>query len=100
MAYSADDTLSQDPVFQGRVRMATVHAAVAIVNEAATARQNVDRKRHILAVAVLNNPSGMVSAFTQAAIEANALVSASTDAQLDVAIASIWNGMAGVSVTD
>jgi len=80
--------------------MATVKAAVAIVNEASTPKPNIDRKRHDLAVQVLNNPTFENNAFTQAAIEAGSLVSASTDPQLDTAIASIWNGIAGVSVTD
>src|SRR5262245_31843873 len=100
MAYTADDTLSQDATFQGRIRMASVKAAVAIVNEAASPKSNVDRKRHDLAVRVLNSPSAMVTSFTQAAIEAGALVSGSTDTQLDTAIASVWNGIAGVASTD
>jgi hypothetical protein len=100
MSYTADDTLSQDATFRGRIRMSMVKAAVAIASEARTVRNLVDQKRNKLAVAILNGPSTFMDQFTHSAIEANALVAASTDANIDTAISSVWNGIAGVTPQD
>jgi hypothetical protein len=100
MAYSADWTLSQTNAFQNQVQMAAIKAAIAIVNEAATVHNTVDLKRHNLAVQVLNNNwanNSLLMQFVYAAIEASALVSGATDAQVDTAIATCWNGVAGVN---
>jgi len=100
MAYTADDALSQDATFTGRIRMSMCKAALSISNEARTIHNNVDSKRNTLAKAVLNDPTSYVNRFTHAAIEASALTSASTDAQLDTAISTAWNGIAGVTTDD
>jgi hypothetical protein len=97
MAYSGDDTLSSDAVFSGRVRMAMVKAAQNVASEARTVRNAVDQKRNALAVKVLNDPASQVVRFVHGAIVAGALVSASTDAQIDTAVSAIWNGIAGVT---
>ena len=100
MAYAADDTLSQDGIFQGKVRCSIVKAALAISNEARTVKNHVDDKRQSLAKAVLNDPDLYMKRFTNAAIQASALTSSSTDAQIDVAVSSSWNGIAGVTTED
>lgn len=100
MAYAADDTLSNDATFRGKLRMAMVNAARQIAGEARTVRNTVDQKRNALAVAVLNNPPAYLDRFVHVAIEAGALVTGSTDANLDTAIAGAWNFLAGVTTQD
>ncbi len=100
MAYSADDTLSLDATFRGKMRMAAVNAARQIASEARTVRNVVDQKRNSLAVAVLNDPPKYLDRFVHAAIEAGALTLASTDAQIDTALAAVWNFLAGVTPQD
>ena len=100
MAYTNDDTLSSDVTFSGRIRMAMVKAATQISSEARTVRNAVDQKRNALAVKILNDPASFTVRFVHAAIEAGALTSASTDAQLDTAVSGVWNGIAGVTTQD
>lgn len=100
MAYAADDTLSSDATFRGRVRMAMVNAARQIATEARTVKATLDVKRNLLAVKVLNDPATYVDRFVQASIEAGTLVSGSTDANIDTAVSAIWNGLAGITAQD
>jgi|SRR5579863_2561427 len=101
MAYSADYTLSQTAAFQQQVQMSVFKAAVAIANEVATIHPTLDSKRHALASEVLSNwNSNLQNQFVMAAIEAGQLVTGATDAQVDTAVASCWNGIAGVSTRD
>ena len=97
MAYLDDSILSGDANFQARIRMAMVKAAVAVAGEARTANAVVDNLRSTLAKDVLNNPDIFKPLFAASAIEAGSLVSASTDAALDSAIASVWSDIAGVN---
>lgn len=100
MAYSADFALATTTTFLNQVLMSSVNAAVAIANSARTTDNNVDQKRANLASRVLNNPTSFNSAFAYAAVRAGNLTGTPTDAQVDTAIASCWNGMAGVLPTD
>lgn len=100
MPYTADDTLSQDGAFQGRIRCAMVNAALAISSEARTVRNHVDDKRSTLARSVLNDPDSYTKRFTNAAIQAGKLTSASLDPALDSAVSGAWNGIAGVTAED
>lgn len=100
MSYSADATLANDATFQPRIRMAIVKAAIQIASEAATSKPLVDIKRNSLATQVLNSPDAFLTRFVAAAIEANALTLASVDANIDVAISSVWNDIAGVTQRD
>lgn len=100
MTYTADDTLATDVTFQARIRMAIVQAANAVASEARTVRNTVDQKRNSLANKVLNDPATYVIRFTYAAIRAGNLLTGSTDAQIDTAVSSVWNGVAGVTTAD
>jgi uncharacterized protein YqhQ len=99
MPYSADFALSGNATFQNQVQMAMTKAAVQVSSEARTLRNIVDQKRNALAVKILNNPLLMLQQFTFAAIETG-LTGTPTDAQVDVAISSVWNGIAGVTPQD
>ena len=105
--YAADWTLSQTTAFQQQVQMSVFKAALAIVNEAATTHPQVDIKRHSLALAVLSiSPNGygpvngaLNMQFVWATIETG-LTGVPTDAQVDTAVSTVWNGIAGVSSRD
>lgn len=98
MAYSADFTLATaNTAFSNQVQMAIVKAAVAIASEARTVKDDLDTKRNALAVRVLNGPTTMLPIFIFACIEGAALVTGATDAQIDAAVSSVWNGIAGVT---
>lgn len=100
MAYSADWTLSQTAAFQQQVQMSVFKAAVAIASEAFSTKGSY-AKRHALASQVLSNFTGLLQTqFVMAAIEAGGLVSGATDAQVDTAVSSCWNGVAGVTAAD
>jgi hypothetical protein len=98
MAYATDFTLASNATFQNQVQMSIVKAAVNISSEARTVRNTVDLKRNTLAVAVLNNPtaSATLTRFVYATIETG-LTGTPTDAQVDTAVSSVWNGIAGVT---
>jgi|SRR5579864_611303 len=100
MAYIDDYTLSQDATFQERIRMSMIKAAITVMGTVPSADATVDRLRTVLATNVLNNPSIYVQIFTFAAIEVTGLVAASTDSQLDVAVAAVWSSIAGVTTRD
>jgi hypothetical protein len=100
MSYAADDTLANTGSFQTQVRCSIVKAAVAIASEARTTRPNVDIKRENLASRVLNNPTAFVVPFSYACVEASGLTGTPTDVQVDTAVATAWNGMAGVLSSD
>ena len=103
MSYSADFTLSTNAAFIGLIQMSMINNALQVASEGATAFQNLDSKRHNLAVSVLNNPSAFLNLFVLAAIEASGistLTASSTDVQIDAAITAVWNDIAGVTVRD
>ena len=100
MAYTDDYALSQDATFQNRIEMSMIKAAIAIGNASSSGDAVVDGKRSVLSFSVLNNPSVYILRFTLAAIEAGPLTSGSTDANIDTAISSVWNAMAGVTSRD
>jgi hypothetical protein len=101
MSYAADYALSQSAPFQQQIQMSVYKAAVAIAQESRTIHPLMDAKRHTLSAQILSNFTGLLlTQFTSAAIEAGALVTGATDAQVDTAVATCWNGVAGVSAAD
>jgi hypothetical protein len=100
MAYAADFALSTNVAFLNQVQMSMAKAAVSISNEARTLHATVDEKRNKLAFLVLTNPTVYISQFAIAAIEAAGLSGTPTDAQVDSAITSVWNAIAGVTPID
>lgn len=101
MAYSADYALSQTASFQQQVQMSVVKAAIAIASEAFSTKGSY-AKRHALSTTVLasQTTTPWLMQFVFAAIEASGLTSGATDAQVDTAVASAWNGIAGVTAAD
>lgn len=100
MSYTNDFITYSDVPTQNRIQMSLVKAAVNIASEAVGPDQKIYLKRNALANQVLNSPQRFLAPFALAAIEAAALTTGSTDAAIDNAIASVWNGMAGVTQLD
>jgi hypothetical protein len=99
MAYAQDYALVISTVFQNQLQMSMIKAANSISNEARTIRNVVDQKRNRLALSILSNPSGALIQFAFAAVETG-LISGATDAQVDTAVSTVWNAIAGVTTAD
>jgi hypothetical protein len=99
MPYSADITLATTQAFVNQVQMAMIKAAINVSTEARSTHNNIDFKRETLAKEILNNYSVWVTPFVYACVETG-LTGTPTDAQVDTAVATVWNGIAGVLSTD
>ena len=99
MGYAEDEILAQDATFQGRVKQASINAALAISSEAETTKNVVDSKRNTLAKSVLNDANAYMIRFTNAVIQ-DGVKGTSDDAAITSAIAAVWNGIAGVTTAD
>lgn len=99
MPYSTDYALVISTTFQNQLQMSMVKAANSISNEARTIRNVVDQKRNRLALTILSNPSALVVQFAFAAV-GTGLTGIPTDAQIDTAVSSVWNAIAGVTPAD
>ncbi len=103
VSYTADDTLTANLTFAGRIRMASVRAAEQILAETPNPKANVERKRQALAVSVIQNPTMNLNSFVHATLEyagISSLTSTSLDSDIDTAISAIWNDVAGVVFGD
>jgi hypothetical protein len=104
MAYIDLNALALDATFRNRLQPAICAAANNIAAEAASAHNRVDEKRHYLATLVLaDGGAAKLSAFAFSAVSVNpawTTAAPPTDAQIDTAISSIWNNLAGVSAAD
>ena len=98
MAYDTDYANANDGPLQQRVRVAMVNTATLIAGEAPSSGFARDEKRHALAVSVLSD-GGLkdLERFMFAAVAGGAVTPASSDAQIDTRLASIWNDLAGVN---
>lgn len=97
MSYAQQWDLVKDNGFRGRVAMAIIGAAKAIMDEDPEAPNHVKRVR--LARSALNNPEQMVVSFIYD-IASNPTIAAdgptaSADGDLDFVIASVWDARAG-----
>lgn len=95
--------VSQDPTFQGRVKMSVFRAANSIVGEdwqtAGYSEAKAD-KRHQLGVSVLNGSKGALLSFynsVAAALGDVADQSSIADASIDTEVDSVWDDIAGVT---
>jgi hypothetical protein len=101
--------LSQDVLFQSRVRQAMASTAAAVFSEAQVTSGH--GKRAALATSVLGNPGTYTLAFAVYVATDSAVATAAgtvtvanadtqealvSDAQIDNAVSAIWNAMAGV----
>jgi hypothetical protein len=95
--------VSEDPLFQGRVRLSTYRAANSIVGEdwqtAGFSQAKAD-KRHQLGVTILGGSKGAMQSFydsVAADVGDVADQSTITDAAIDTSVDSVWDDIAGVT---
>lgn len=84
-----------DPDFQKRVKHAIVKVAIAVRNEAASENPDLDARRSRLALAVLDNADVYGPRFAQSVVTNQAITSASSDADIEFTVSSVWNAFAG-----
>lgn len=106
MSLQQQADVSQDALFQGRVRMSTYRAANAIVGEdwhTAGYSEAKANKRHDLGVLVLSGSKSALTSFYNAVaadignVDDQATL---TDMQIDTSVDSVWDDIAGVSYDD
>ena len=102
MAYSADYAAANDESLQQKMRVAMCNTALAIVGESQASGTTVKiQKRHALGVAVLADGGlAQLERFMFAGVAAGALTTGSSDAAIDTRLASIWDDLAGVLISD
>ncbi len=98
MPYPALYDLSTDTTFLKQVLVAMMTQCAVVLTEAATVAGHTPRAN--LAVAVLNNPTVYQSKFafaviTQGGITPQTVPSTVPDANVQTAVATVWNAMAG-----
>ncbi len=94
-------TLSQTPSVQQLVRMSMIKNALIVVAEAADEAHPLKHtKRHDLAIRVLLDPDYYLMRFVYASVAQDTLTVSSTDAQINAAIASLYDLLAGVDAND
>lgn len=106
MSLQQQAAVSQDPLFQGRVKTSTFRAANAIVGEdwvtAGYSQAKAD-KRHQLGVTVLGGSQGaMQSFYSSVAAQVGDVADQSTipDATIDTSVDSVWDDIAGVTFAE
>jgi len=103
MSLQQQADVSQDSLFQGRVRMSTYRAANAIVGEdwhTAGYSEAKAKKRHDLGVLVLSgSKSALTSFYNAVAADVGDVDDQSTivDATIDTSVDSVWDDIAGVT---
>ncbi len=95
MALHDQWNIATDDSFKRRVQIAMLNAAIAISSEATATPNHTNRANY--AKAVLNDPERYMPLFSLAICAFDAtLTSASPDASINTAVASVWNALAGV----
>jgi hypothetical protein len=103
MSLDQQAAVSNDPLFQGRCQMSTYRAANAVAGEdwqTANYSQAKADKRHQLAVTILGGSKGAMQSFfdsVAAQIGDVADQSTLTDGQIDTAVDSVFDDIAGVT---
>lgn len=87
-----------DAGFRQRVGIAMLRVAIRAAEEAQP-RPVWTRKRVVLAQSVLGDPPGALARFAWA-VASQDLSTSSTDAEIEQAVAQVWDAVAGVSVDD
>ena len=101
MAYTDQHALALDAVFQSRVKVAMATAGIAIVGEAQAAMSTQEtRKRQKYGIQVLNDLDGHLDTFAFAVTQNAAIVTGSTDDDIQFTVNSVWNDLAGVLEDD
>ena len=93
--------LAADGEFLNKVRVAIVKVALDVMGETPDAGPNIpkDDKRHALGEKVLvpGGPASYLPLFAEACAALGTLSTASTDADVEFTVTSIWDDLAGVT---
>jgi hypothetical protein len=101
MAYIDQYALGEDAVFQTRIQVAILTAALAILGEAiGSFTETQYQKRQALAKAVMANPASYAQRFTRLITTGASVTSATTDATLSTIVNTNWSKVAGVDIND
>lgn len=102
MAYTDQATLADDVTFRTRIRVAIMTAAVQIQGEAKTNLTDAQYgKRQALATAILTTGgSNHIDAFAWAVTTNAAITGASSDADIQFTVNSMWDDLSGVTKND
>lgn len=101
MAFIDDYNLANNETFRSRVLIAMEKVATQIVGEAITPGDEVKHeKRHVLGVKVLTSPNAWVMPFSYAVVSGGVLILASTDGDIEFTVVSVYDDLAGVSISD
>jgi hypothetical protein len=99
MAFIDQATLAIDPTFQARCRVAALKAATNVAAEgwdSGTVSYSRYAMRRHLAPSILTQPSAHQETWAWAVAAQPAINAASTDADIEFTINSLWNHYAGV----
>lgn len=100
MGYLEQRKFTENSEFQVRVKMSLLKAACSIVSEdTATLGVAQATKRYDLAMKVLLG-SDMESRFIWACAAYYDMKDLDTDEKVDIAVASLWNGIAGIRLSE
>lgn len=103
MAYLDQATLAGDGDFRSRVRVAVATAAVQVMGESQGSFSDTEYgKRQGLAFEVLRAAasSTYLEMFVWATIQNAAIISGSSDGDIQFTVNSVWDDLSGVRITD
>jgi len=102
MSLTQQNAVALDTTFQGRVQQSVIRAATQVAGEDwVTAGHSGSKagKRHVLAVKILSTPNQLLQTFYRAVAYAEGDVADQgtiLDADIDTAVDSFWDDVAGV----
>lgn len=99
MAFSDDLDLANNGKFRVKIRIAITKTANSVAGEtpASPANTALDDKRHALSQNVYSDVEIWTDRFALACAAQGTLTTASTDADVEFTVASLWNDLAGVT---
>lgn len=101
MSYTDQATLAAEVSFQLRVRVAVVSAAKDVMGESKGSKTDAAfAKRQSFAHVVLSNSAGYLDRFVWAVVANPAITATSDDSDIQFTVNSVWDDLAGVTITD
>jgi len=105
MAFSDSYILANNPIFKEKVIVAIAKVAIQVGGEVVEVVGGVPRlikheKRARLSVKVLGDPNLMLMPFSYAIVSGGILTAASSDADIEFTVISVFDDIAGVIITD
>lgn len=95
MTYATEYTDANNATLQQNIRMSIINAAIQIQNELKTTTNHANRVQ--LALSVLRDSATFAVIFAYAVVT-QGVTAASTDAQIDTAVSSVWDAISAAQV--